>query len=160
MPDSDYTRAEAASLSKQLSDFYNGDSWVTYNLHRRIFSLDSAIAFKKLPQHHHCIAEQLQHITSWRNFAVQRLTGNNSFDIADNSISDWPQGKDWGAIKNDFLHTHYALLKAIADFDNENWILTVPGRNYSFLFLLKGVVHHDYYHYGQMTSLLAVLDEE
>jgi uncharacterized damage-inducible protein DinB len=160
MPDRDDIRAEVASLSQQLSSFYNGDSWVTYALHRRIFPLDSSVAFKKLEQHHHSIAEQLEHITAWRNFALQKLTGNDSFDIVDNSDSDWPQGRDWNAIRNEFVQTHHALLKAIADFDVDKWTLTVPGRSYSFLFLLKGVVHHDYYHYGQMASLLAVLTEK
>ncbi len=160
MPDRDDIRAEVASFSQQLSDFYNGDSWVTYNLHRRIFPLDSSVAFKKLMQHHHCIAEQLQHITSWRYFALQKLIGNHNFDIVDNSASDWPQGKDWNAIKNEFVQTHHALLKAVADFDIDKWNSIVPGRTYNFLFLLKGVVHHDYYHYGQMTSLLSVLPDK
>ena len=152
------TRAEVAGLSQQLSDFYNGDSWVTDNLHNRIFPLHSSTAFKKLHQHHHCIAEQMLHMNSWRNFALQKLTGNNSFAINDSS-EDWPKENNWEKIKNDFTQTHHQLLKAIACFDITRWDAPVPGRTYTYLFLIKGIVHHDYYHYGQMTSLLSVLKE-
>lgn len=157
MENNNELKALTKRVLKQLSDFYNGDLWVTDNLYTKIFSLSSPDAFKKVKEHNHTIAQQVTHIIAWRNFGVQKLNGNDQFDIEDNSFSDWPEPDDWNIIKKEFESCHNNLISAIKNFPDEKWNLTVPGRSYSFLFLINGIVEHDYYHYGQIGSVLATI---
>ncbi|MEO8412958.1 MAG: DinB family protein [Ginsengibacter sp.] len=144
-------------IIKQLSDFYKGDPWVTDNLIDKVFSLGPDIAFKKVLGHSHSIAQQVAHIRAWRNFVVQKLTGNGNFDIKDNSLSDWLEPTDWRALSVEFETGHNNLLAAIKNFPVDQWHSTVPGRSYSFIYLISGIVEHDYYHFGQIGSILAAI---
>ena len=139
----------------QLSDFYNGNSWVTNNFKDKVLSIKDTEALIKIQGHSHSVAQLVGHINAWRNFALQKLTGNNEYDIEDNSIADWPEPDDWNMIRREFELCNENLLKAIDNFPVDRWNSIVPGRNYSFIFLITGIIQHDYYHYGQIGSLLA-----
>ncbi len=143
---------------KQLNDFYNGNSWVTDNLKKKIFSLPEDIAMQKAPGNTHCIAELVSHINAWRNFVVQKLTGNDDYDIEDNSAADWPiVPANWKKLQKEFETCHTNLVNAIKSLPVEKLQASVPGRIYSFLYLINGIVEHDYYHYGQIGSVLAAI---
>ncbi len=145
-------------IIKQLGDFYNGQNWVADNLEKKIFSLTSAIAMKKVEGHSHSIAELVGHITAWRNFVVQKLTGNDGYDIEVDS-ADWPEPVDWDLTREKFAVCHQNIINAISNFPVEKLGTKVPGRNYSFMFLINGIVEHDYYHYGQVGSVLSAINK-
>src|SRR5450755_2780001 len=113
MENNNEIKALTERVIQQLSDFYNGDSWVTDNLKKKVFSLSSSIAMKKANGHSHSIAQQVAHINAWRNFAVQKLTGNDKFDIEDNSPEDWPEPAEWNTLQTEFETCHQYLLAAI-----------------------------------------------
>ena len=142
---------------KQLTDFNNGNSWVTDKLGEKVFSLSSSVALKKVDNYSHTVAEQLAHIIAWRNFAVQKLTGNSNFDIEDNSPSDWPEPPGWTTLGKEYETCHQNLIEAIKNFPVEQLNAKVPGRSYSFIYLINGIVEHDYYHFGQINSLVAAI---
>ena len=142
---------------KQLSDFYDGNSWVAENFKKRIFSLSDDVAMKKVPGNTHSIAELVCHINAWRNFVLQKLTGNDGYDIEDNSAADWPLPNEWNTVRKESETCHGDLINAIRSFPVEKLNDTVPGRSYSFIYMLNGIVDHDYYHYGQIGSLLAAI---
>ncbi|HWH62703.1 MAG TPA: hypothetical protein VNS50_05495, partial [Ginsengibacter sp.] len=102
-------KALTERILKQLNDFYDGNSWVTDNMKKKIFSLEPSIAFKKAANHSHSVAQQIAHIIAWRNFVVQKLTGNGNFDIEDNSLNDWPEPSDWNALIKEFKTHHENL---------------------------------------------------
>jgi uncharacterized damage-inducible protein DinB len=157
MENNNELKALIKRVLKQLNDFYNGDSWVTDKLGINVFSHTPAVAFKKVSGHSHSVAQQVAHINAWRNFGVQKLTGNDNFNIEDNSPGDWPEPVDWNVIKKEFETCHQNLIAAITKFPDEKWHSTVPGRSYSFLYLINGIVEHDYYHFGQINVLLAAI---
>ena len=145
------------SILKQLDDFNNGISWVTNKSGREVFSISALAAFKKVENHSHSVAEQLAHIIAWRNFAVQKLTGNDDFDIEDNTAADWPEPREWNDLEHAYEKCHQDLFSAIKNFPLEKWHSIVPLRNYTFLYLIYGIIEHDYYHFGQINSLLAAI---
>jgi len=159
-------KEENASLTivndviKQLNTFYNGDPWVTDNFRSRILSLNSEDALAKVDGHNHSIAQLVGHIAAWTNFAVQKLTGNDGYDIEDNSIVDWPAGGDWKNACDEFETAHKKLLVAIPDLPAEKWSAKVPGRNYTFIYLINGLLQHAWYHYGQIGSVLAAVNKK
>jgi uncharacterized damage-inducible protein DinB len=139
----------------QLAEFYNGDIWVTDNFKKKVLSIEPGEALKKIQGHNHSVAQLVGHITAWRNFALQKLTGNNNYDIEDDSTVDWPEPNDWNVVCREFEVCHQNLLTAIENFPPDNWNSTVAGRDYSFIYLITGIIQHDYYHYGQIGSVLA-----
>jgi len=139
----------------QLQEFYDGDPWVTQNFKDKVLSIEPTDAFARLNGHSHTAAQLVSHMTAWRNFAVQKLTGNDDYDIEDNSEADWPVPDDWEAVCAEFETSQKRLLAAIDGFPLDGWSGKVPKRNYSFLYMINGIVQHDYYHSGQIGSLLA-----
>ena len=69
--DDDNLMALKESVLKQLDDFNNGNSWVTDKLGKNVFSHSPSVAFEKIENHTHSVAEQLAHIITWRNFAYK-----------------------------------------------------------------------------------------
>jgi uncharacterized damage-inducible protein DinB len=150
-------KAVVERIKTQLSEFYNGDSWVTDNFSKKVLSIEPGEALKKIQGHNHSVAQLVGHIIAWRNFALQKLTGNNEYDIDDDSTVDWPDPNDWNIICREFELCHQNLLAAIESFPVDRWNSGVPGRNYSFIYLITGIVQHDYYHHGQIGSVLAAI---
>ncbi len=143
----------------QLVEFYNGNNWVTDNFSKRILSLKQNDALMKMQGSNHSVAELVGHMIAWRNFAVQKLTGNDNYDIEDESKENWNDQNDWNSLCREFELCHQNLLTAIDNFPLDNWNAKVPGRNYSFLYLIYGIIQHDYYHYGQIGSVLAAISK-
>jgi uncharacterized damage-inducible protein DinB len=141
----------------QLAEFYNGNPWVTDNFSHKVLSIGPGEALKKIQGHNHSVAQLVGHLTAWRNFALQKLTGNNEYDIKDDSAIDWPEPNDWNAICSEFELCHQSLLTAIENFPAHLWNSRVAGRNYSFIYLISGIIQHDYYHCGQIGSVLAAI---
>ena len=56
MENNNELKALTERVIKQLSDFYNGDNWVTDNLEKKVFTLASAVALQKVQGHIHSIA--------------------------------------------------------------------------------------------------------
>lgn len=141
----------------QLTEFYNGDNWVTDNFKEKVLSLKEEDTLIKLPGFSHTITELVGHIIAWRNFAVQKLTGNDDYDIEDNSEEDWSSRHDWKTLCKEFEICHQKLSTAIDNFPVDKWNEKVPGRSYSFIYLICGIINHDYYHYGQIGAMLAAI---
>lgn len=141
----------------QLSEFYNGKSWVTDNFKKRVFSLPQDAALKKIKGFSHSVAELVSHMNAWRNFVLQKLTGNKDYDIEESSSVNWSNQNNWDKLRDDFELCHNDLLRAIENFPAERWNEKVPGRKYTFLYLICGVIQHDYYHYGQIGAMLSAI---
>lgn len=152
-------KAIVERAKKQLKEFYTGNPWVTDNFNKKVLSIKADKALKKIPAHSHSVAELIAHMNAWRNFIIQKLTGNDDYDIEDNSVIDWPKPLDWPAVCKEFELCQQNLLSAISNFPIERWNTTVPARNYSFIHLLYGIIEHDYYHYGQIGSLMAGIEK-
>lgn len=155
--DNNYLSAINDSVLKKLDDFNNGNSWVTDKLGKNVFSNSPSVAFKSVDNYSHSVAEQLSHIIASRNFAVQKLTANDDFNIEDNSPADWHRPSEWNALSREYESCHQNLLAAIKNFPVQQLTSKVPGRSYSYMYLINGIVQHDYYHFGQINSLLAAI---
>lgn len=152
--------SEQERIVRQLRDFYSQNNWVTYNFKDKVLSLPASDVMHNVKGHTHSIAELVAHMMAWRNFVLQKLTGNDEFDIEDNSKDDWPPVTDWEKLKKEFHEDHYALLDAIESFPSSKLDATVPLRNYSFRYLINGILEHDFYHSGQIGSVIAEINRK
>jgi len=145
------------NIKDQLTRFYDGGNWVTDGVLKKLSLLPETTAFSRLEGYTHTIAELLAHIIAWRKFVLSRLQGDNEYDIDD--ASDWPIVQHWEDVLNQFRETHFELIHALDSFDPQRLEEVVAGRTYRFYFMLEGLIHHDYYHYGQIGALIAALQK-
>lgn len=146
------------NVKQQLVDFYEGALWVTEPFKIKVASLPESVALQKKEPFVYSIAGQVAHMAAWRNFVHQKISGNSAFNIEDNSPEDWPQVSDWSEVLRIFEQSQQDLLKDLDTFDLQRMNDIVPGRSYSFSYLLTGIVQHDLYHYGQIGTILAVFN--
>src|ERR1700710_992607 len=112
MEHNDKIKVMIENAKTQLADFYNGNSWVTDNFSKKVLSIEPVEALKKIAGLSHSVAELVGHMTAWRNFALQKLTGNNDYDIKDESVVNWPEPDDWNMICREFEVCNQNLLLA------------------------------------------------
>ncbi len=104
------------------------------------------------------IGQILEHIVQWRCFAIEKLQQNKDFDIEINSKQDWNKGKEYTMseffILVEQLKNSQEEMKNLLTDKSEEWLNgTVPGREYSFAYLIEGIIQHDIYHLGQIGLL-------
>lgn len=73
------------------------------------------------------------------------------------SGKDWPEAgageREWAAAKRRLLETSERLARAIEGLGDGRLREGAPGREYSFYYLLHGVVQHSLYHAGQIAMI-------
>jgi uncharacterized damage-inducible protein DinB len=101
----------------------------------------------------HSIIELATHMTAWRNFVLQKLSGNSDFEVSEEM--NFPTTRDWTKAMADLEKSQLALLEAIEKFQEEKLTELVPGvsTHYTFYTLLHGIIHHDTYHTGQISMI-------
>jgi uncharacterized damage-inducible protein DinB len=147
--------AMISHIKNQFQQFYNGGNWVTTGARQKLLELDPSIIDQKQPGHRHTIAELVLHITAWRKFVLARLKGDDDFDIEDNTESDWPAFTSWDKVLEQFTEIQQDLEEALTSLDEKRLEEIVAGRTYRYAHMLQGMIHHDYYHYGQIGTLAA-----
>ncbi|SMC48357.1 DinB family protein [Pedobacter africanus] len=142
-------------IIQELTVFYSGDPWVTENFEYKVATLNAETALQRISAFNHNIAEIVAHMTAWRNFVIKKLQGDITFNIVDNTKGDWPDANSWEETLSNFRLSQADLIRSLNNFSDNKWKETVPTRSYDFIYLVKGIVQHDYYHYGQIGCLIA-----
>jgi hypothetical protein len=147
---------EAERIADQLSRAYSGPAWHGPALKELLSDLTAErAAAHPLPQLH-SIWEIVLHVNSWQEAALGALQGRamptSSFP------EDWPviEGKDeqtWHTALERLERGNLELVAATREFSESRLGEMVPGRDYSFYFLLHGVTQHNLYHAGQVAVL-------
>lgn len=109
----------------------------------------------------HSMWEILHHMDAWQLYAIRALHGEQMDTLSDED--DWPEVAEstptaWGAAVKRFEENNQALQEMLEDVDDERLTQNVGGRDYTFKFLLHGIVHHNLYHAGQIAMLLRAVD--
>ena len=109
----------------------------------------------------HSIGQILQHMVSWRQFAIEKLKGNAEFLISlegkDNFDTEKNYTKDeYRKLIQTFQQCQEELISLIESREGDAWLdEIVPGSKYNMGYLLQGIIHHDVYHAGQIALLHA-----
>ena len=146
-----------AYIKDQLSNIYKDGNWVTQGIRDKLLALTPEKGTLLIPPFSHTIAQQLAHMGAWRDFVAAKLKGEEK-EIEVNSSDDWPSGRDWGKVVTDFRQSQTAILEALDQFDPGRLQEVVPGRKYTFAFMIQGLIHHDYYHFGQASAMLSAME--
>jgi len=153
---------ELSRIIHLLQNTYDGAAWHGPSIMEIVSKINADIAFKQ-STHIHRICELVHHITSWRLFAIKRLEGDAAFEITQNE--NWKtfskQDEDaWKIIKENLAISQEALIKRLAQANDELLEEEVAGKSYDYYTLIHGVIQHDLFHLGEIALLFKELSQE
>jgi hypothetical protein len=107
----------------------------------------------------HSIWEIVNHLLAWQNEVLEVLGGNPYVSLQGDA--DWPPVRDrssprWDATVKELAASHARLCSRIDTISDDQLRGNVPGQEYSWRVLLRGIANHTLYHAGQIGLLKKV----
>jgi len=148
-------------LSAEISRQFDGDTWYSSNFKQVIKNIAAEDAVKKLNGFPNSIVEIVRHMTQWKIFCLRKLAGDPKFDIADPD-EDWMRfsnltEEEWLDILAKYETTNTNLVRNVKDLSDDTLDQIVPGRKYSYYYLLMGIIEHDVWHTMQIKFIKRLL---
>ena len=142
----------------QFQSIYNGPNWIGDSILSVVDDLPAQIGFQKPPGNRHSIAEILKHMMVWKYLLVNRLSGDNIYDVDqeksfDTSIYGEATSEAFTKLLSDIDDCQRELILLLERAKPEVLQGSVAGRNYTMQYLVNGVLQHDIYHLGQLVFL-------
>ena len=148
--------SESARICDQLRRAHCGEAWHGPSVREVLAGVSAAQASRRAIGGAHSIWEIVLHIAAWEEAARKALDGATMPTLP--WEGDWPPVGDtspaaWNDAQAHLESTQKELEKGVEKFPNVRLSEKVAGRDYSFYFLLHGVVQHTLYHAGQIALL-------
>ncbi len=149
---------ETKRIKDTLERHYGGETWHGPSLKEVLEGVTAQQATKRIVPASKNIAEYVQHLTNWRVFALEKLTGSENYDIILNSEADWItinslEDAQWQEMLDALEDSQNELLDIFDTYTDRKLENIVPGRRYSVYKLMHGIIQHDIYHSAQMMML-------
>jgi uncharacterized damage-inducible protein DinB len=143
---------EKQNIKMLLQRSFAKDAWHGPSTKEALQAITQQTSGNRLPNTH-SIIELVTHMTAWRNFVIQKLSGNADFEVSNEM--NFPPTQDWTKAIAGLEKSQLALLAAIENFPEEKLTELVPkaSSDYTFYTLLHGIIHHDTYHTGQISLI-------
>ncbi|RYY50194.1 MAG: DinB family protein [Chitinophagaceae bacterium] len=136
-------------LRKLFEDHFEGEPWIDVQIWNAIKDLPYADAAKNV-YGLNSIWQMVQHMASWRQTLLRRLTGEHIPSPANNYFEPIPviNEQAWQNTLQQLRHSQEALLNYLESGIQMDEVQ--PGSSYSRYELLQGLLQHDAYHLGQI----------
>ena len=138
-------------IARQLKELFDGNPWLDESFKKKMNDMSDDIAFVQ-PFGMHSVAENLSHLLEWRKEIVRRLEGkprSMHVDSPENWLSnELLKENGWESLWNEFIASQERLYAFIGSIDDE--FLALPYVDTTNEYLLRGLLHHDIYHLGQI----------
>jgi uncharacterized damage-inducible protein DinB len=140
---------ELKNIAIFIKSVYEKNAWHGPSVKESINGITQEQALKKL-NNTHTIIELLGHMTAWRRYVINKLTGDINFQMTDSL--NFPSETNWEYAIKKLEESQSDILASIGKFPEEKLLEPVPfaTRPYNYYTLLHGIVHHDIYHAGQI----------
>lgn len=143
---------------KSISDLLSGDPWYGRSMAAILREISSHQAIQKVNPSSKTIAQYVAHILAWRGFMVKKLKGEESYDIVLQNEEDWPEIKSWNssswtAMQLALEESNRELIYHLERMSDSDFLKCVPGKEYTLEYALIGLLQHDVYHLGQISTL-------
>ena len=142
----------------QIEEIQFGKPWVGNSYSEILKTLNNDGFFVKPFKGMHSIAEIISHCTMWRNEAILKIetgTGTKTDDSEENwLLNSVLIKKGWDCIYDEYLSSHEKYIQVLSR--KEDKFLTTTyydidfKKEYTYKFLVDGILHHDIYHLGQI----------
>ena len=140
---------EISTLVSVLKKTFESGAWHGPSVIEALADVTESEAAWKLPDTH-SIIELVGHMQAWREYVIQKLSGNSIYTVSDEM--NFPASDNWRLTLEKLNESQQALIGAIESFPSSALMNQVPGTTSSldFYTLLHGIIHHDLYHTGQI----------
>jgi len=147
--------SESEKILDQFKKMYYGGAWFGSGLKEILDGVDSETAVKRPIETAHNILEIANHISIWIKAVNHQLIGT-PLQVSDDE--NWlPKnsynGKMWANTLNKLDERISELLNQLSRTSDEKLSETVNGEEYTFYFLIYGLLQHCVYHAGQIALL-------
>jgi uncharacterized damage-inducible protein DinB len=152
--DNPINRTRIQAVLEEFDSVVYGTPWYGKSVSEAMETISIEMAMKKSLSARSA-AELLAHMNQWRKFVLAKLQGQADFDISEDAGEAWPsidplQFTRWSKLKAEYFSVHQSIVQEISGWEDSALDHRVPGRSYTFGFLLNGVIQHDIYHLGQI----------
>jgi len=140
----------------RYNEIFEGNPWYGVSLCGALSQIPLEFWDQKPKGMLHSVTEYTWHLIDWRKFVIQKIKGNENYDIILNSEEDWRKDvyvrntEELKIIFNELRRTQQSLCKLILSKENSWFKSDTSGRAYSNQYMLEGILQHDIYHLGQL----------
>ena len=145
-----------SDLAEELELIFSGQPWYGDGVIEKLNKIDPHTANAARVGNPHTIGQVVQHMCAWRKYVMEKLLSNESFQLTDNSAEDWPatdQIMPWADLLDHLVTSQRDLLGVILAMSDDDLDSNAPGTSFTKRQLIKGIIHHDVYHVGQIGIL-------
>ncbi len=151
------TMSEVKRIRVLLRHTYRGPAWHGPAVRELLAEVDAETAAAHPIAGAHSIWELVLHMAYWRRTAAAALAVA-AVDSEPPAADNFPPVDDagdqaWERAKEVLAESQRTLVAALKTFDAERLNEHVQDREYTFYFLLHGIIQHDIYHGGQIALL-------
>ena len=155
------TKTRIDQLVRDYKDVVTGQPWFGTGLSKTMDEIPHSAINHKTETMSHSIGELVIHIINWRNYAIQKIKGNKEFDIETNSDMDWLSLENiseahWVTLLDILDQSFNELISELENMSDGGLDEGVPGKKFTFVYLIRGIIQHDIYHLGQIRYVFAM----
>lgn len=149
---------EIQRIGHLLKVSYAGETWHGPSLKAQLKDVNADLAARKMSTNIHSIWELVLHIIAWRRFCIEKLRGNDSYELPIGGKIDWPEVTEvskeaWETALENLENNQQELLSLLKAKTDDILEKEVAGKSYTFYYLIHGIIQHDIYHGGQIALL-------
>lgn len=150
---------EVNLIIKLFKDLFEGNSWIDVNIMNTIKGLSSEEAATKVYNEFHTVWEIVNHMISWRLAVLERMQGKLSDEPPDNYFSEVADKSDtaWNETLIRLRETQLKWIKFLETFSEDQFTIEYPTNHMTYYEHIHGILQHDAYHLGQLTSLVKTI---
>ena len=149
----------------QLTEIQHGKIWIGSSYQSKLSKVDEHLFFTRPIEGLHSIAEIFSHVTLWRQEAILKIQtgkGSKTDDCEENWLPNKVlKTKGWERIKSEYDTSLSQLINLLKEKDDsfldEKYYDTDFKGEYTYSFLINGMLHHDIYHLGQLGIIIKYL---
>ena len=143
----------AESFADQIEKSIAGPAWYGLSLVEAITDVNAQEALFRVDEGSHSIWQQVWHLNNWIGVFHNRLNGKEMVWLP--AEEDWPSTKnlsdqEWKKTRDTVIASHKRFVEQAQQLSDPQLNQQVPGKNYSFAFMLQGIAQHVAYHTGQI----------
>jgi len=154
-------------LIYQLKEVQKGNPWIGSSYKKKLEVLSDEDFFRRPLKDVHSVAELISHLTIWRKETALKIkTGRGS--ITDSDPSNWREigllrGIGRQRILKDYDDSLQEIIELLSDKQDEflekKYYDNDFRGDYTYSWLLNGMLHHDLYHLGQIGYIVKFLQK-
>jgi uncharacterized damage-inducible protein DinB len=143
-------------IKRQLETAFHGPAWHGPSLMDNLKGVTADIAAAKPVPGAHSIWEIVNHVLAWQEMAIATIDGAPYSTLKDDA--DFPpvvnqSAGDWASVVAELQSSFATLCAKLDESSDERLKENIPGADYPWGVLLRGIAEHDLYHAGQIGLL-------